>query len=353
MTTFRFAEPWAFAAVAIVIPWLLIALWRRPKAPAVIAPVFRRAQRAGSSPLAALAWLPTLARLGAFTFFAYALARPQQLTQNAESTQDAIALQLVVDRSGSMNDPAEFEGQRTNRLEAVKQVVRRFVLGDETGTNPNLDGRAGDLIGLIVFGSYADTLMPLTTSHEALVDSLEQVQVAQDQRERSTAIGDALVLANARLRAAEDILKSESDDPDFALNSKAIVLLTDGENRAGQYSPADAAGLAKEWGVKIYIVGIRGGTRIGAGRFGQGVQPVNEREMRAVAEFTGGRFWPVDDLSRLPDIYAQIDQLERTEIRVNETTEITELYHNPARAGVTLLALEALLRLLLLRRLHA
>ncbi len=353
MTTFRFAEPWAFAALAVVIPWLLIALWRRPSSPAVLAPVFRRAQSAGSSPVAWLATLPPLARVGALAFLAYALARPQHLTQNAESSRDAIALQLVVDRSGSMDDPAEFEGEQTNRLEAVKKVVRRFVLGDESGTNPDLDGRPGDLVGLIVFGSYADTLMPMTTSHEALIDSLERVEVARDQRERSTAIGDALVLANARLRAAEDILRSESEDPDFSLNSKAIVLLTDGENRAGQYSPADAAGLAKEWGVTIYIVGIRGGTRIGAGRFGRGVQPVNEREMRAVAEHTGGRFWPVDDLSDLPDIYAQIDRLERTEIRVNETTEISELYHQPARVGIALLALEALLRLLLLRRLHA
>jgi len=351
--TFRFAEPWAFAALAVVIPWLLLALWRRPRASAVLAPVFRRAQRAGSSPAAALTLLPTLARLGALVFITYALARPQQLTQNAESSQDAIALQLVVDRSGSMNDPAEFEGERTNRLEAVKKVVRRFVLGDETGANPDLTGRPGDLIGLIVFGSYADTLMPLTTSHEALVESLELVNVASDQRERSTAIGDALVLATARLRAAEDILKSESDDPDFTLNSKAIVLLTDGENRAGQYSPEEAAGLAKDWGVKIYIVGIRGGTRIGAGRFGGGVQPVNERKMRIVAEHTGGRFWPVSDLADLPQIYAQIDQLERTEIRVNETTEVTELYHRPARIGVALLALELLLRALLFRRMHA
>ena len=349
--TFRFAEPWAFAALAAVIPWMLIALWRRPKAPAVLAPVFRRAQLAGSSPAAILIYLPTLARLAAMVFITYALARPQQLTQNAESTQDAIAIQLVVDRSGSMNDPAEFEGETTNRLEAVKKVVRRFVLGDDNQTNASLRGRAGDLIGLIVFGTYADTLMPLTTSHEALVESLEQVQVAQDQRERSTAIGDALVLANARLRAAEDVLKSESDNPDFTLNSKAIVLLTDGENRAGQYSPADAAGLAKQWGVKVYIVGIRGGTRIGAGRFAGTTQPVNELEMRAVAEHTGGRFWPVENLEDLPEIYAQIDQLERTEIRVNETTEITELYHQPARVGVALLALEALLRLLLIRRL--
>ncbi|MEM9373269.1 MAG: VWA domain-containing protein [Planctomycetota bacterium] len=353
MTTFRFAEPWAVLALSLLVLWLAVSLWRRPKAPAVLAPVYRRAEAAGSSPLGLLAWLPTIARVSALVLIVYALARPQELRQNAENSQDAIALQLVVDRSGSMNDPADFEGQSTNRLEAVKQVVRRFVLGDDSGANPELQGRAGDLIGLIVFGSFADTLMPLTSSHEALVESLEQVQVARDRRERSTAIGDALVLANARLRATEDILRSDSNDPDFALNSKAIVLLTDGENRDGQYSPADAAGLAKEWGVRIYIVGIRGGTRIGAGSFGRGVQPVNEREMRAVAEHTGGRFWPVDNLSDLPDIYAQIDRLERTEIRVSETTEITELYHQPARAGVALLAIEALLRALLFRRLHA
>ncbi|MFK7883989.1 MAG: VWA domain-containing protein [Phycisphaerales bacterium] len=343
----RFAEPWAFAALLVIIPWLATAFWRQRRAPAVMSPVFHRAQAAKSALPALLSLLPTITRFGALVCFAFALARPQELISNSESSKDAIAMELVVDRSGSMDDPVMFEGERINRLQAVQAVVSRFVLGDDE----KLTGRAGDLIGLIVFGTYADTLMPLTTSHEALVETLNAVEVARDQRERNTAIGDALMLANARLRTSEDTLRQQTEDPDFKFNSKAIVLLTDGENRAGQYSPYDAATVSKEWGVRVYIIGIRGGaSQIVAGRRLPLGQEVNEREMRRVTELTGGMFWPVSDLADLPDIYARIDELERTEIRVSETTEIRELYHAPATLGLGLLAAEILLRLILARR---
>lgn len=339
--TFHFANPLAFAALAAIPLWALVALWRHRHAPAVRTPVLHRALHAASfTRRTPAAWLPPIARAAALACLVYALARPQLRIPHAESIKDAIALELVVDRSGSMDEPVEFEGHRTKRLDAVKQVVRRFVLGDDH----DLKGRAGDLIGLIVFGSYADTLVPLTTSHQPLVDTLDRITVATDQRERSTAIGDALVLANARLRAAEQAMKNDTNDPDFELKSKAIVLLTDGENRDGVYSPADAAKLAAEWGNKVYIIGIRGGASQLFGGIRQRIgQEVNEREMASVAEYTGGKFWPVNDVADLPDVYARIDELERTRIRTNESTEIRELYHTPAAAGVALLAAELLL----------
>lgn len=344
----RFAEPWAFAGLAAVLVWLALAAWRSRRSAAIVTPVFHRARAARSFLPTMLASLPAAARIAALISLAFALARPRQLIAHAESSKDAIALQLVVDRSGSMNDPVVFEGERMNRLQAVQSVVSRFVLGDGN----KLSGRAGDLIGLIVFGTYADTLMPLTTSHKALVNTLQRVEVAADPRERNTAIGDALMLANARLRASEDALRKQTEDPDFKFNSKAIVLLTDGENRAGQYSPYDAATIAKEWGVRVYIVGIRGGaSQIVAGRRLPIGQEVNEREMRRVTELTGGLFWPVSDLADLPEIYARIDELERTEIRVNETTEVRELYHAPATLGLGFLVLELILRALMARRL--
>lgn len=345
---FRLAEPWALLLIGVIPVWAVLSWWRGRSAPAVVNPVLRRAVGAGLTWRRPAAWIPNLVRCAAIVAFAYALARPQELIPHSESTKDAVALQLVVDRSGSMDDPVVFRGERMNRLEAVKSVVRDFVLGD----GDQLRGRTGDLLGLIVFGSYADTLMPLTQSHKALIDTLDRVQVARDERERSTAIGDALVLANARLKASEDLMKEETGDPDFELKSKAIVLLTDGENRDGVYSPSDAARLAAEWDNRIYIIGIRGGatqlTNLGRVPIGQAV---NEREMRAVAEYTGGQFWAVNDVADLPAVYARIDELERTTIRVSETTEIRELYHRPAALGVLLLGVELLLRGLVGRRL--
>jgi Ca-activated chloride channel family protein len=335
--TFRFAEPWVFWLLAAIPLWAVWSLLRRRRAPGLMTPVIGRALAGGASWRAAAYAAGPLARAGAVGLLVVALARPQELIPRSEATRDAIALQLVVDRSGSMTDPTVFEGQRMSRLDAVKRVVERFISGD----GQQYRGREGDLVGLVVFGSYADTLAPLTTSHGALLESLERMQVAVDQRERSTAIGDALVLANARLKAAEDSIRDELEDPEFAFRSKAIVLLTDGENNAGVYSPADGARLAAEWGVRVYVVAIRGGD---AGSLLGGVRrmrmQMHEREMESIAEHTGGRFWAVDDVGALAEAYAQIDELERTEIRVTESTEVVDLYHGFAVLALLLLGVE-------------
>lgn len=236
-------------------------------------------------------------------------------------SKDTIALELVIDRSGSMEEPVIFDGVQTTRLEAVKKVVEKFVVGDEHG----LSGRTGDLLGLIVFGTYADTLMPLTQSHDVFVDAIRRIELPVSERERNTAIGDALMLATARLKATEDAMVAKSEHKDLELKSKAIILLTDGENRAGAYSPSEAAELAKKWGIKVYIIGIRGGT----GRrsiFGGNMQAVNDQRMRAVAEATGGQYWGVDRIGDLEKVYAQIDELERSSIEVTESTSYRELF---------------------------
>lgn len=341
---FRYAEPWAFWLLAVIPLWF--AWWvvaRRGRA-GVMLPAFGRARAAAGSTLSwrvLIGTLAPLARAGALALLVVALARPQHLVPHAEASRDAIALQLVVDRSGSMTEPVVFEGERMDRLSAVKRIVRRFVAGD----GQVYQGRSGDLLGLIAFGTYADTLSPLTTSHGALLDSLMRLEVPADRRERATAIGDALVLAVARMRAAEDAMRHDLKDPDFVFRSKAVVLLTDGENNAGVYSPADAAGLAADWGIRVYIVGIREHNDGGLmANFRRGVMQQHEREMKAVAEHTGGRFWPVDDVAQLAEVYAQIDELERTEIRITETTEIVELYHRFAVLAALLLGIEVLLR---------
>ena len=222
------------------------------------------------------------------------------------------------------------------RLQAVKEVVERFVLGD----GEDLRGRAGDLLGLIVFGTFADTVSPLTRSHETLVEMLREVELPRIERERSTAIGDALVLAAARLKATEDAMRDDQDDELFELKSKAIVLLSDGENREGDYSPAQAAALASQWGVKIYVIGIGGTGDADPGFFNLSRRRgVNDERMRRLAQQTGGRFWSVESMDRLRDVYAAIDELERTEIRVTETTRYEEHFAPLARAAAVLATL--------------
>lgn len=335
----EFAYPWVFW-IGLVLPILwLIAIANDRRRHGMESSVPSRVVAAGRSLRTKVRWVtPLLLSIGILAGLA-ALARPREAITDSKSQQEAIAIELVVDRSGSMAEQAQFEGGRTTRIEAVKKVVEEFVLGD----GEQFKGRPGDLLGLIVFGTYADTMMPLTQSHDVLADAIRRIELPRVESERSTAIGDALVLACARLKASEDSMKQDLDDPEFEIKSKAIILLTDGENREGVYSPNQAAQLAAEWGIKVYIIGIRGGTRTAFGFRGR--QEVNEGRMSAVADHTGGAFWGVDSLDDLPEVYAAIDELERTEVLVSETTRYEEHYQPFAVACFGLLSIGYLWRL--------
>ncbi|MBL4590393.1 MAG: VWA domain-containing protein [Phycisphaerales bacterium] len=343
----RFAHPWVLVLSAIIPIIWGIAYLRERRRSGAMSPVISRVRAAGGSMRTRTRWMPSILKSLALLLLLGALARPQEIVGNTTSQRDAIALELVVDRSGSMNDAVVFHGKRTNRLGAVKEVVELFVLGD----GGSLNGREGDLLGLIVFGTYADTLMPLTQSHEPLIEALRAVKVADDEREKATSIGDAIMLASARLKASEDAMKSQADDPDFVFKSKAIVLLTDGENSAGQFTPNEAAQLAADWGIKVYIIGIQGGTSqvFGGLRLAMGNE-VNDRKMTRVAEYTGGKYWGVQDIEDLAQIYAQIDELERTTITINESTSYRELYQPLAIGALIGLSLATMLSATVYRR---
>ncbi len=341
----QFAYPWVlFFGLAIPLVWIVqVIVFSRRRG--MMSSVPSRVAAAGSSARTLTAWIPTaIISVGVFSLI-IALARPQEIIGNTKTSRDAIALELVVDRSGSMDEKVNFDGQRMTRLDAVKKVVEEFVVGD----GDLLKGREGDLLGLIVFGTFADTLMPLTQSHEALVEAIRRIELPTIERERSTAIGDALMLAIARLKATEDAMRNEMDDPDFALKSKAVILLTDGENRAGTYSPQQAAGLAKDWGIKVYIIGIRGGTSVNSLFFGGRMQEVNDERMKAVAEYTGGQYWGVDQIGDLDQVYAQIDELERSTIQISESTSYRELYLPFAIFGLVSYVFASLLKAVVYR----
>lgn len=296
---------------------------------------------------ARLLWLPDVVRLVAIAALLVAAAGPRDPQRDERVSTEAVALQLVVDRSGSMDEPTDLDGTQQTRLDAVKRIVAEFVAGN----GDDLAGRRGDLIGLMVFGTYADTISPLSREHGAMLERLDRVETPSEQSERGTAIGDALALAAARLQATEAGLRRAKGE-DFALDSKAIVLLTDGENTAGARLPLEAAELAAEWGVRVYIIGIRGGVSRSIGGFrvpaGQGI---NERELARAAEMTGGRFWAVDRLDTLREVYGEIDELERTEIEIGSSTTYRELYRPWIVLGLLLLFGESLLRAGPLRRL--
>ena len=349
----RFAYPWALAFLAIVPIVLIIALFRSRRA-RVLYPSAGLAALAGTSLRTRLIRLPLILRTLALASLIVALARPQDITGLTRTTTDGIAMQLVIDRSNSMTEMIELDGESINRLEAVKKIAQEFIAGD----GKDLKGRDGDMIGVIAFGSFADTVCPLVREHEALLDLVGNIRISPLSTDQGTAIGDAVSLAAARLREAEkEIALGRGDSPledgepaDFTIKGKAIILLTDGRNNRGQIEPLAAANVCKEWGIRLYTIGISGGyMELGGMRIPRS-GAIDEQTMTLMAEATGGRFFLADDAASLREIYSVIDEIEKTEIETSESVDYVERFTPFAAFGLALLALEALLAGTWLRR---
>ena len=127
-----------------------------------------------------------------------ALARPQEGRERVRDTSRGVAMEMVVDRSGSMGAVMDFDGKRMTRLDVVKRVFREFAMGN----GKTLKGRPNDLIGMITFARYPDTICPMTLAHDALTEFLKTVQRVKRRHEDGTALGDAISRAAARLMTA-------------------------------------------------------------------------------------------------------------------------------------------------------
>lgn len=348
MTDFRFQQPW----------WLLTMI---PLMLAVVA-TLRREKRGAIwySSTALLASLPTTwaqtvrrslpwLRFCGLALCVAAMARPQHGLRDFRIRKDGIAIMMCLDRSGSMAAlDFQLDGNRVNRLEAVKRVFHDFVSGDGP-----LPGRPDDLIGLISFGGFAEGRSPLTLDHDALTQVLESIDIPRPIRdaqgnvinerflaeEQATAIGDAVTLAVDRLR-------------DSRSKSKVIILLSDGENNAGVVQPDDAARAAKEFGIKIYTIGV-GSTGMAPfpaeNMFGRTVLvnravKLDEKSLNMLADTTGGRYFNARDTRALSEVYREIDKLEKTVSEGRLFTEYRELYQPLVLCGLGLLLLELVLR---------
>jgi Ca-activated chloride channel family protein len=286
------------------------------------------------------------------------LARPQRRYQETRVFSEGIAIQMLVDRSSSMQAmDFTIEGQRVDRLAAVKKVFKEFVLG-----GGGLDGRPNDLVGMIAFAGYADSRCPLTLDHAFLVETLDQTEIVlpeQRREEDGTAIGDAIALAVERLH---DLEHRREVPPVSKIKSRIMILLTDGENTAGDLPPERAAKLAATCGIKIFTIGM-GTTGVApmpvrdpSGKVS--MQPmrvtIDEATLERIAEITGGRYWRATDTESMHEICAEIDELEKTKIEekryfqhaeiATEAVQIVGMTVPPVLPFVAgLLALEVLL----------
>ena len=270
--------------------------------------------------------LPFLLRVAALLLLTIGLARPQ-LTDHWHSEQtEGIDIMMALDISGTM----QAEDLRPNRLEAAKNVAVEFI-----------NARENDNIGLVVFAGESFTQCPLTTDHAVLINLFNSVKFGMIQD--GTAIG--LGIANAVNRMKDSPTKS-----------KVIILLTDGSNNAGDIDPLTAAKIANQFGIRIYAIGVgsRGQARIPY-QTPIGVQyatisgEFDEQTLRQVADQTGGEYFRATDNASLKRIYEQIDQMEKTKIRVREISKKQENFSPFILWAMLLLLCEITLRGFVLR----
>lgn len=323
-----FLHPEYLFLLLLLIPIVIWYIWEMRKSDASLQISSHASIRQLSSSYRVhLLHLPFLLRLLSLTFLIVGLARPQVSNSWQNSSTEGIDIMLSLDVSGTMLA----EDLKPNRLEAAKEVATEFILS-----------RPNDNIGLVVFAGESFTQCPLTTDHAVLVNLFKEIKYGLI--EDGTAIGLGLANAVNRIKDSETL-------------SKVVILLTDGSNNAGDISPKTAAEIAKTFGIRVYTIGV--------GSHGQARIPVptpigtqyqvidsefDETSLRSIATETGGAYFRATDNNSLREIYKQIDQLEKSKIRVREYSKRQEMFPMFVGIAALLVLLELLLRHSLLRR---
>lgn len=349
----RFATPWAFLAL-LLIPLLLYYQLGRKRPQALKFSAIELFRPVGISWRQRLAAMPLCLRVLALILLVTALARPQQGIEKTYDISHGIAIEMVIDRSSSMGEKMVINNMGTNRLEAVKKIFEEFV----GGNGKQLAGRPNDLIGLVSFARYPETVCPLTLAHEALGGFMANIQLVTNRIEDGTSIGDGIVLAAARLQKAEEVMSREYKNDaggHYEIKSKIIILLTDGAHNAGTLTPLEAARLAGQWGIKIYTIGIgedidTSGIQGFFARMNRLARGVDKKTLKEIADTTNGIFRMASDADSLRTIYEEIDRLEKSEIESIRHIDYAEHFPFFVMTALALLVMEMTLRATVLRK---
>ncbi|MBS1491781.1 MAG: VWA domain-containing protein [Bacteroidetes bacterium] len=254
------------------------------------------------SPAQLLRLLPEIILILVTAFILLALARPQRTNEKIEQWTEGIDIMIALDISQSM----QIEDFEPNRLQAAKKVAHDFI-----------QGRLQDRIGLVVFSGDAFSLAPLTTDYNLLYTYLNDINFDMIES-RGTAIGSALAVVTNRMRESES-------------KSKVCILISDGDNTAGNIDPITAAELAAAYNIKLYtiIVGKEGLVPFGKDYFGrpQMVEnTIDETTMRKIASLGSGEFFRVTDNKALQNVFQRIDKYEKAEIKENRFKDTSDFY---------------------------
>lgn len=301
MKSYSWENP-LFLWAILLVPMLFILRWTVRYYFNQKLPVAVSARDLRSSPANLVRLIPEILLMLVLALLLAALARPQKTNEKVEQYTEGIDIMIAMDISQSM----QIEDFEPNRLEAAKKVALDFI-----------QGRLQDRIGLVVFSGDAFSLAPLTTDYDLLRSYVRDINFEMIDN-RGTAIGSALAVVTNRMRESET-------------KSKVCILLSDGDNTAGNIDPITAAELASAYGIKMYtiVVGREGLVPYGKDFFGRPnmiENTVDESTMRKIAQIGGGEFFRATDNEALASVFSKIDQFEKAEIKETRYKDTSDYY---------------------------
>jgi len=237
-----------------------------------------------------LRFIPGIFLMFTIALIIIALARPQRSLVESDASNEGIDIMLAMDISKSMDN----KDMPPSRLSVAKNVAKEFI-----------KGRLQDRIGLVIFSGEPYSLCPSTTDYEMLNEYIEDIS-SNIITVSGTAVGNALGMCINRLRDIESM-------------SKVAILISDGDNTAGNLDPVTSAQLAKAFGIRVYTVAV--------GSNNNTTDRVDEGTLREIAKISEGKFFRATDAHSLENIFKEINRLEKVETKQNDHRNVKDFYH--------------------------
>ena len=321
-----FFSPWYFVLLLLLplVAWRLFAPRRKP---AVRFSSVDLARQLTPTLRQRMAWLPGALTIGAVLAMIVGLAQPREGREQTVTDSEGIAIEMVVDRSGSMQAmDFQVDGEHVDRLTAIKNVVGKFVTGGD-----QLKGRFSDLVGLIAFAGYADGETPPTLDHAFLVSQLNNTQIVTTRSEDGTAIGDAISLAVEKLNALDARTEREgSKQSHHSADRRRKQRRSAGSDPGGRTGGNDGhQNLHNRCGHQRTGSDAGGGSVHRSQRHSVGAGQHRRRNTDQSRDITHGKYFRATDTDSLEKIYSEIDQLEKTKVEAHHFVDYRELAIQP------------------------
>lgn len=289
LSSFEWVHPFYLYSLPLIPILFLLRDWLRNNSTQKLNVAFP-ANEIQSNWISFLRFIPGVFLMFTTALLILALARPQRSISEDDQFGEGIDIMLAMDISKSMDN----KDIPPSRLTVAKNVANQFI-----------KGRKSDRIGLVIFSGEPNSLCPLTTDYEMLKDYINDISSAQITVS-GTAVGNALGMCINRLREIDS-------------KSKVAILISDGDNTAGNLDPVTSAQLAKAFGVRVYTIAV--------GSEKTTTDKVDEGTLREIAKISEGKFFRARDARSLENIFKEINRLEKGEIKQNQYRNVQDFYH--------------------------